>query len=393
MNAGGKTVEVVGESQRKVAYDYAKYPREFVSYRWFKPLLVGVLGVVIYFALMLLLLLVVAVWTGGFGFLDNISTGYDDMNVFTGPTAMVELGTIALMLPALALAGLIVRDRPFSSYSTSRGGWNWKAFAFCLAIAAAVMFADIVIETLIGGSGGSDGDGIVRFTAVGVVLCAVLIPLQCIAEEYVFRGFIIQTIGSWTKLPVVAIIVSAAIFAAGHPYNAVGVVCIFINGIFFGILAWKTAGLEASCALHIVNNTIAFVSEGLGLSTSTSEIPVEAVVVIVLIDVVYTAAVLVLGKRFGWFAPKGDGTAKFNRKKQEKLARKQQGKHQGGHDGFDRQGWPEPPVPSMSFGPPAPSAHPVPPAQRVYPDSFAQHTCPEPLAARASYLEPSLGNR
>ena len=29
---------------KPVAYDYAKFPREFVSYRWFKPLLVALLA-------------------------------------------------------------------------------------------------------------------------------------------------------------------------------------------------------------------------------------------------------------------------------------------------------------------------------------------------------------
>ena len=36
------------------------------------------------------------------------------------------------------------------------------------------------------------------------VICLILIPLQCIAEEYLLRGFLMQTIGSWFKIPVLA---------------------------------------------------------------------------------------------------------------------------------------------------------------------------------------------
>ncbi len=304
------------------AYDYAKFPREFVSYRWFKPVLVALLAAVIYFVLSIALVIIVGIITGNFGFLNNISDGYDGMNAFTGPGAVMELGSIALILPALALAGLIVQDRPFSSYSTSRGGWNWKTFFLCMLVAAAVMGADFIVESLL--FPGEYVQGVSQFTTVGLILCIVLVPLQCLAEEYLFRGFLLQTFGAWTRLPILAIVVSAAIFAAGHPYNVVGVITIFFNGIFWGFIAWKSKGLEATSALHIVNNMIAFLASGFGMAPMTSVVPVESLVVSVIIDAVYMVAVLTLGKKFGWFKPKGDGTAMFNTNKLAKKARKYQ---------------------------------------------------------------------
>lgn len=309
------------ESTENKAYDYAKFPREFVSYRWFKPVLVALLAFLFYFVLAITLLLIVGVATGNFSFLNNISDGYDGMNAFTGPGAVVELGSIALILPALALAGLIVQDRPFSSYSTSRGGWNWKTFFLCILVAIAVMGADFIVESLL--FPGELVQGVSQFTAVGLVLCIILVPLQCLAEEYLFRGFLLQTFGAWSKLPVLAIIISAAIFAAGHPYNEIGVAAVFLNGIFWGFIAWKTRGLEATSALHIVNNMIAFLASGFGMAPMTSVVPVESLVASVIIDAVYMVAVLTLGKKFGWFKPKGDGTEKFNAKKLAKKARKQ----------------------------------------------------------------------
>ena len=304
------------------AYDYATFPRQFVTYRWFKPLLVAVLGFVFMLAFQIVLLIVGAMWSPDPNFIYTISGNYDDMNPYTGPGALVEIGGIAIMLPALALAALIVRDRPFSSYSSSRGGWNWSAFLKCLAVAAIVMGALTVVELLIPSE--SNGDGINRFTLEGIILCVVLIPVQCAAEEYVFRGLLLQTVGAWTKLPAVAIIVSAALFAAGHPYNLVGIITIFADGLIWGALAWWTKGLEATTAMHIVNNMLAFFFGGFGLEAITSEVDVLSMVIMLVADAVFTGAIILLDTRFNWFTSKGDGTAEFNQIARAKMERKQQ---------------------------------------------------------------------
>ena len=312
----------------KVAYDFATFPREFVSYKWYKPLLVALLAVVFMVAFTLVLVLVVAIATGSFSYLDGIGSGYDDMDAYTASGAAIELGSLAILIPALALAALIVRDRPFSSYVTSRGGWKWCAFLKCALVAAAVMAVQYIVEVAVFQSM-PEGDGVVRFTAEGLVLCIVLVPLQCLAEELVFRGFILQALSSWTRLPVVGIVVAAIAFAAGHSYNDIGVVLIFVNGLVWGFVAWRTSGLEASSAIHIVNNYIAFLTAGFGIEAQTSQVPVEALVIESVVTVAYAAAVLLLGRRFGWFSPTGDGAAAFNENKRAKQARKQSGKQAG----------------------------------------------------------------
>lgn len=309
-------------NQTAKAHDYATFPRRFISYRWFKPLFVVALGFVFMLIFQIVTFLMGAIWAHDPSFISNVSTSYDDMNPYTGPGALSEIGGIAVLLPALALAALIVRDRPFSSYSSSRNGWNWSAFFKCLALAAIIMGVFTVVGMLIPGEDG--GDGIIRFTFEGVVLCMILIPLQCVAEEYVFRGLILQTVGAWTKLPAIGIVVSAAIFASGHPYNLIGVITIFINGIVWGVVAWQTKGLEATSAVHIVNNMLAFFLGGFGLQATTSEIDILSMIVAVAVDVIFAVAVILLGKKYNWFSSKGDGTAAFNEKVRAKRERKQQ---------------------------------------------------------------------
>ncbi len=306
-------------------------------------------------------MLVATSLSGDPNFIDKIGVGYEDMNPYTGPGALAELGAIAVMLPALALALLIVRDRPFSSLSSSRGGWNWSLFLKCLGIALIVYVISYVIEFAL--------DPVIeygpnRFTIVGAIMCLIFIPMQSLAEEYIFRGFILQTVGAWTKLPVVAIIVSAIIFAAGHPYNLIGVITIFINGLVWGVIVWKSRGLEATSAIHIVNNMIAFFMSGLGLEASTSEIDVLSMVIVIAIDLVYAVVILLLGTRLNWFAATSDGTAKWNQKWYAKKARKQQRKGGAAPVGY-------PPQPQGAY--PQQAAYP----QVAYPQAQQQAAYPQ----------------
>lgn len=117
-----------------------------------------------------------------------------------------NLGVI-IMIPSLYLATKIVKDRPFSSYASSRGGWNNKLFLKAFIIPFIVFLAMGVIETAIAGA-----DGNYHFSIIFLITLIILVPLQSIAEEYVYRGLIMQTFGSWFKVPVLAIILQGIIF-------------------------------------------------------------------------------------------------------------------------------------------------------------------------------------
>ena len=286
-------------AHRPTAPDYATYPRQFASYRWFKPLLVALLGFVLAMLIMLAISIVASAWAGDINFLDTASEG---PGFYTGPGSLFGLGTIVAMLPALALATLVVRDRPFSSYSSSRGGFAWGAFAKCVGVATAIYAVDFVVEGIILPGGINQVDPL--FTASGLVVCVLLVPLQCVAEEYVFRGFVLQTVGSWTRQPAIGILISTIAFTVGHSYNVVGLIGIFFNGIVWGLAVCKTRGLEATCAIHIVNNVATFFMEGFGLVEPTTQINVTSLVIVMVIDVVYVAVVLGADRRFGWFEPR-----------------------------------------------------------------------------------------
>ena len=318
------------EENNAPSYDYTTFPRQFLAYRWFKPLLVALLTLVFSLVFQMFVMGTGIAWfyaegggTSGdvsiLGDLDNIgSSGY-----FTGPGALIAFGSVAMILPALALAVLIVRDRPFSSYSSSRGGFNWGAFFKCLGVGAVVYAAITAIQLI--AFPDENATGVIAFTAAGFVLLAILVPIQCVAEEYAYRGLIMQTFGAWSKLPAVAIVASALLFTVSHGYNLTGLAAIFVGAVIWGVLAWQTKGIEATCAAHIMNNMIGVYTVGFGVSTVSNDTDVVSLVVAILVDVVYAAAILLLGKKFNWFTSKGDGTAKANEAYRAKMAQKQAG--------------------------------------------------------------------
>ena len=99
--------------------DYMTFPRQFETYKWYKPILV-----------LLLALAFVGVFFIGIALLYIVLSGEKNFNNanYYGYGALISLGITASFLPALAIASKIVKDRPYSSYSSSRGGWNWKIF-------------------------------------------------------------------------------------------------------------------------------------------------------------------------------------------------------------------------------------------------------------------------
>ena len=294
-------------------HEYTTYPRRFVTYRWYKPLLVGLLFAIFYLIFAIALIIVCGISSGDYlNYLSGVTGGYDTMDVSTVLGVITHLGSIVLMLPALFLAGLIVRDRPFSSYASAMGGFRGGLFGKMLLVALVVCGIPLLTMEL---WGGIEIDN--RFTAASFLMLTVFGSLQCIAEEYVFRGLLMQTPASWFRIPLIGILLQAVIFASLHPYNMTGVITIFATGVCMGVMAWICRGIEGSSAIHVVNNLIAFYLAGLGVDALGSEVSVEGLVVTVVIDLVYIIVLLILRKKTDWFERvRKDDVAVWNEKKE-----------------------------------------------------------------------------
>lgn len=183
---------------------------------------------------------------------------------------IMNLSTISVALtmglPATLLAAWWVQRRPIGSLSSVAGHLRRGWLLVCAG--AAVSYLVVLLMTwamMVDQSpvvpGGVDWVGWQRFLVLAVVL-AVLVPLDSAAQEYVFRGWLLQAFGAYLRNPWPGILFSAALFSLMHPaarqsLSAAGYYGLF--GIVMGALTIRTGGVEAGLALHTVHNLVLLV--------------------------------------------------------------------------------------------------------------------------------------
>ncbi len=272
--------------------DFATYPRRFVTYRWFKPLLVGLLCVVFFFVFLSMVYLITSI-----AFHTTVtSSGYDDLDFFSAAGAFFNCASQAIIIPALLLAAMIVKDRPLSSYFSSMGGWRWKIFLKTLAFGFVLFGIPNILWFLLHGKAEE-----VRFTLGGFIFLVLFIPLQGVAEELTYRGFIMQTVSSWFKLPVVGLIIQTIVFASSHPYNLIGIIYITITGVVYGMICVYSRGIEASSSLHILNNTTELCTSGFGFGTLTADQTIPGTLFNATLKLLFLVFIIYADKKLHWF--------------------------------------------------------------------------------------------
>ncbi|QNN52079.1 CPBP family intramembrane glutamic endopeptidase [Nocardioides mesophilus] len=261
------------------------------SYRWWKPLAGLALLMVLFLGVQVLVagaLFVIAAFQPG-PFMDNL-TKVSDLSTVT-PTFLLLLNISlgALILATWAVMRVVHRMRP--RWLTSvQPKMRWSFFWACIGLSVVALVASIVVGQLVPGDAGPVGDLKLNDFTLTTALLAVIVflttPFQAAGEEYFFRGYLMQAIGSllgfrsdrWVQLMAkwTAIVVTALLFAAAHGAQNFP---LFFDRFAFGLIAgWlvvHTGGLEAGIAMHILNNFLAFglalmlgdISESLNVSS------------------------------------------------------------------------------------------------------------------------------
>jgi uncharacterized protein len=172
----------------------------------------------------------------------------------------VNLGLAALIPIAWALMALIHQMRP-RWLSSVQPGIRWPYLLACLAIATVVLNGVMLLSTTVGEELSiRPQSGFWGFFIV-IVLTS---PIQAVAEEIFFRGYLLQALGSLYAKPWFGVVASSVLFALLHGTQNVP---LFVDRLAFGLLAgllvWRTGGLEAGIAAHVINNVFAYLIAGL----------------------------------------------------------------------------------------------------------------------------------
>lgn len=163
-----------------------------------------------------------------------------------------NLGLGACIPLAWGLTYLIYRVRP-AWIGSVRPGLRPRWLLTCVAITSVVWGVLFVLAML--GVAASPDAAVTRGAVEAIVVVVLTQPLQAAGEEYLFRGFLLQSLGATGLAAPVCWVASAAIFATAHGQFAPPLFADrFLIGVVFAWLATTTGGLEASIAVHAIKN-------------------------------------------------------------------------------------------------------------------------------------------
>ena len=293
---------------------YALGMKQQPGYKWWKPIVAALLAfaLMIGFTVVLTIIYVVAVvvLTGSTDVtqLSAYLLGTDDSSTgsylnFDGDDALslaFTLGCTALMLPSVGLANKIMGLGGFGRLSSVEGKLRWGRIAalapWALLVAALMCAIELGLAVATG-----ENLGTPRFALAAIIVVIIICPLQCAAEEYLCRGFLMQTFSSWIPMVVIPLILQAIIFTLMHGYSILGLIGVGITGLIAGYLTLKTGGLEAGICLHSANNVLSFMLSAIFPAMETqSTIDITSFVLDLIINVLFLVVLYVVCKRKGY---------------------------------------------------------------------------------------------
>lgn len=194
---------------------------------------------------------------------------------FSGTLSPIVLGVAGLNLAFLVPWSMLVQKWLFGvpgrSLHSVAGRFRWRLLFRAAVIIVPVWSIYTVVWNALEPSPIVDYPvaELVAFAAVSLLI----LPLQSAGEEYAFRGLTTRVVASWCggrrRLGLVlGICISSVLFAASHlaadPWLNLNYL---VMGIAFGIITWRTGGLEVAVLLHVANNVL----WGLGTVATSSD--------------------------------------------------------------------------------------------------------------------------
>lgn len=192
----------------------------------------------------------------------DIATAGVDSNLYLA--SMMFVFVVFLFAMILLVKNIHGRTWPQVVNGTSRVRWRHVMTGF--AVWGALALLQLVIALVI------DPDGMeFRFDAAKfiwlVIISVVMIPLQTTCEEFGFRGYLAQGIGSWTRNRWAVLVITSVAFGLMHGANpevkeygyGIMMAQYITMGAILGLVTLLDDGIEVAMGIHAANNIFASV--------------------------------------------------------------------------------------------------------------------------------------
>jgi len=259
-------------ARRSTGTRYHRLARETPAYGWWKLPVAALVILAAYLGLTILIIAGAAVWfavSDSGTSLDDWFDAVGDLDLRHLDFFVLDMLSLVVLIPAVLLGVLAVGPRPVGYLSSVAGHLRWRWLGLAALIASGVSIATIggslIVSEIVAPDDVSAPVGIDSHVVWAILLVLLIVPFQSAAEEYLFRGYLMQLVGSWSRFAILPILVTTPLFVAGHAYELWGLVDVGLFGLTAAILTIRTGGLEAGIAAHAANNVVLFVLDALGM--------------------------------------------------------------------------------------------------------------------------------
>ena len=240
---------------------------------------------------------------------DQMSILEPNLNLF-----LMLLGFCGMLLTVI-ICNKYVNGNSFLSLTTSRSKIDFNRIFFSFGLWSTISVVMIILGYFLSPENYVLNFNLIPFLILSLIVL-LLIPIQTSAEEYVFRGYLIQNLGIITRNRWFPLILSSLLFGIIHGQNPEiekfgGVVFIFYigSGLFAGIMTLMDEGIELALGWHAANNmTIALLvtADWTALQTHSilkdisnpDSLPLSEVLIPVL--VFFPLVLYIFSKKYGW---------------------------------------------------------------------------------------------
>lgn len=201
------------------------------------------------------------------------------MHIDANVLLLLELFIFVASMFALWIVVRKLHRKRFISIITSAQKIRWKRFALTAFIWMSLCFIGQFISMQMYPDNYTFVFNLKPFL-ITLLIGILFLPIQTWWEEFFFRGYLFQWIGTATKTAIAPILITGFIFAGIHMFNpevaAYGVFVMFpaylIPGLCLGMIAALDEGLESAMGMHFANNlfgTFAVTSSSSAIQANT----------------------------------------------------------------------------------------------------------------------------
>jgi membrane protease YdiL (CAAX protease family) len=203
----------------------------------------------------------------------NMTNSMDLFNKYIPPLLNYILTNFSIyfMLFGAYIAVKFIHYRPFKTLITTKPKIQWNRFFIGFCVYGVLLLLGQVLDYFISPETYSITFDASKFW-IALPIILIMTPIQACTEEFVFRGYVIQSFGLKIKNGIILSVISGALFALPHLANPeiyastkIGVfstICTILNyfviGLILALITIKTNSLEAAMGAHTVNNLICF---------------------------------------------------------------------------------------------------------------------------------------